>query len=62
VLEATLADLPSKKVTKSMRDTIMKAPLIDGTYWVTWDLTSKAVIEEACTLAAARVGEVAAGR
>jgi hypothetical protein len=62
VLEASLADLPAKKVSKAMRELIVKSPLIDGTYWVTWDLTSKAVVDEACTLAAARMGEMAGVR
>jgi len=46
-----LTALPPKRLAKAVRDTLIHAPSVSGVRWPTWDVQSKAQIDEVMTLA-----------
>jgi hypothetical protein len=52
--EHALHDLPLKRLAKSVRDVLIHAPAVNGVRWATWDLHSKAGVDEVLALLAHR--------
>ncbi|MDX2130641.1 MAG: hypothetical protein SFY69_01155 [Planctomycetota bacterium] len=48
--EFTLRAMSPKRVGKSVRDTLVHAPSVNGIRWATWDIQSKAQVEEVLDL------------
>lgn len=40
------ADLPLKKLSRTVRDALLHAPVVDGFKWVALEITSKAAVDE----------------
>lgn len=49
--DGLLGDLPTKKMSKTVRDALTHATTVDGVRWPTWDLTSKALGDDVFLLA-----------
>jgi len=48
--EAAIADLPVKRLPKSVRDGLAHAPIVAGVRWPVWDIQNKAHTEELLSL------------
>lgn len=50
-----IGELPVKKLSKAVRDTLAHAPTVDGVRWPTWEIHSKAQVDEILALMEYRV-------
>ncbi|MFA6045282.1 MAG: hypothetical protein WC718_09875 [Phycisphaerales bacterium] len=48
--DALIADLPARKLARSVRDVLAHAPVVDGLRWPMWDLATKTETEELLAL------------
>ncbi len=56
IAEHRLADLPARRLSKAVRESILHAPSVNGDRWPVWAIQSKAQIEELLVLVEVRSG------
>lgn len=49
-----IAELPLKRLSKPIRETLGTAPLVDAVRWPVWDIQSKAQVEEVLAILSTR--------
>lgn len=54
VAEIVLPSLPTKHLTRPVRDGLVLAPVVGGVRWASWEVTSNALAENVLAIAASR--------
>lgn len=57
ITEERLADLPLRKVSKAVRESVIHAPPVNGVRWPVWAIHSKAQVDELLPLIEVRLPE-----